>query len=74
MNAARRWRGSLVQSGLLDEIVMYIAPRMMGHDARSLLNLPTIATMEDLVELEIADVRRVGEDLRLTMKVAARES
>ncbi|MDC1368896.1 bifunctional diaminohydroxyphosphoribosylaminopyrimidine deaminase/5-amino-6-(5-phosphoribosylamino)uracil reductase RibD [Pseudomonadales bacterium] len=66
--------GSLVQSGLLDEIVMYIASRMMGHDARSLLNLPTIATMEDLVELEIADVRRVGEDLRLTMKVAARKS
>ena len=41
----------------------------MGKDARSLLNLPTIDTMGDLVELMITDVRSVGKDLRLTLKI-----
>ena len=60
--------GTLIQSGLLDEIVMYIAPRMMGQDARSLLNIPTIDTMDDLITLNMLDVRRVGQDLRLTIQ------
>jgi diaminohydroxyphosphoribosylaminopyrimidine deaminase/5-amino-6-(5-phosphoribosylamino)uracil reductase len=63
--------GSLVRSGLLDEIVLYMAPRFMGKDARSLLNIPTIDTMHDLVELAITDVRTVGKDLRLTLKIGA---
>jgi diaminohydroxyphosphoribosylaminopyrimidine deaminase / 5-amino-6-(5-phosphoribosylamino)uracil reductase len=61
--------GSLVCSRLVDEIVLYVAPRFMGKDARSLLNLPTIDTMGDLVELMITDVRSVGKDLRLTLKI-----
>jgi diaminohydroxyphosphoribosylaminopyrimidine deaminase/5-amino-6-(5-phosphoribosylamino)uracil reductase len=61
--------GSLVSSGLVDEIVLYMAPRLMGNDARSLLNIPAIGTMGDLIELEIQDVRQVGSDLRLVAGV-----
>lgn len=60
--------GSLVAAGLVDELVIYIAPRLMGANARSLLNLPAIDTMGDLVELEISDVRSVGQDLRITAR------
>jgi diaminohydroxyphosphoribosylaminopyrimidine deaminase/5-amino-6-(5-phosphoribosylamino)uracil reductase len=63
--------GSLVSSGLVDEIVLYMAPRFMGKDARSLLNIPAIGTMGDLIELEIQDVRQVGPDLRLVASVVS---
>lgn len=62
--------GSLVSSGFLDEIVLYMAPRLMGKDARSLLNIPAIDNMGDLIELDIQDVRQVGTDLRLVARIA----
>jgi diaminohydroxyphosphoribosylaminopyrimidine deaminase/5-amino-6-(5-phosphoribosylamino)uracil reductase len=58
---------SLVRSGLVDEIVIYIAPVLMGATARSLLNLPEIDRMSDLVNLEVLDLARIGEDIRLTL-------
>jgi diaminohydroxyphosphoribosylaminopyrimidine deaminase/5-amino-6-(5-phosphoribosylamino)uracil reductase len=63
--------GSLVRSGLVDEIVLYMAPRLMGKDARSLLNIPAIGNMGDLIELDIQDVRQVGPDLRLVAAITS---
>jgi diaminohydroxyphosphoribosylaminopyrimidine deaminase/5-amino-6-(5-phosphoribosylamino)uracil reductase len=63
--------GSLVRSGLVDEIVLYMAPRLMGKDARSLLNIPAIGNMGDLIELDIQDVRQVGPDLRLVATITS---
>jgi diaminohydroxyphosphoribosylaminopyrimidine deaminase/5-amino-6-(5-phosphoribosylamino)uracil reductase len=63
--------GSLVHSGLVDEIVLYMAPRLMGKDARSLLNIPAIGNMGDLIELDIQDVRQVGPDLRLVAAITS---
>ena len=63
--------GSLVRSGLVDEIVLYMAPRLMGKDARSLLNIPAIGNMGDLIELDIQDVRQVGPDLRLVARITS---
>ena len=60
--------GALVQQGLCDEIVIYVAPYFMGNDARSLLNLPEIGKMVNLHHLEIADIRMVGRDFRLTVR------
>lgn len=59
--------GSLVEQGLFDELVIYMAPTFMGSDARSLLNVPEIAKMEDLLQLRIADVRIIGRDMRVTV-------
>ena len=58
--------GSLVEQGLADELIIYVAPAFMGGGARSLLNLPEIDRMSDLVKLTISDIRRVGEDFRVT--------
>ena len=63
--------GSLVRSGLVDEIVLYMAPRLMGKDARSLLNIPAIGNMGDLIELDIQDVRQIGPDLRLVATITS---
>lgn len=65
--------GSLVASGLVDELVIYAAPVMLGHDARGLLQLPKIDKMRDRIEWDIKDVRHIGDDLRITLTPRSRE-
>lgn len=57
--------GGLLQAGLLDELIVYVAPCLLGSDARPLLQLP-LDTMAEKVELAFTDVRRVGADWRFT--------
>ncbi len=58
--------GAWVQAGLVDELLLYWAPHLMGDAARPLLRLPGIETMAERVAVRVTDVRRVGEDLRIT--------
>jgi len=58
--------GSLIESALIDELVIYIAPHIMGHDARGMFRLPALEKMADRISLKITDVRAVGDDWRIT--------
>ena len=58
--------GALLASKLVDEIVVYIAPHIMGSDARGLFDIPGLAKMAERIELDIVDVRQLGKDLRVT--------
>ncbi len=62
--------GALLQAGLVDEIVVYMAPILLGDKARSLFRLPELTRMSDRMELEILDMRAVGKDWRVTMRSA----
>lgn len=62
--------GSLVSARLVDELIIYVAPRLIGNSGRSLLNLPEIDRMSGLVDLRIQDIRPVGEDFRVTAALA----
>ena len=57
--------GAALDAGLVDELVIYMAPLLMGDTARPLLRLP-IAVMEQAHALEIRDIRAVGSDWRIT--------
>ncbi len=59
--------GALIRQQLVDEIVLYTAPVLMGSSARPLFDLP-LAAMDEKIELEIQEIRRVGKDLRMTIK------
>ena len=59
--------GALVASCLADEIVLYLAPKLMGQDARPLLDIAKIDSMQAVKSWQLEDVRQVGQDLRLTM-------
>ncbi|MCL4110152.1 UNVERIFIED_CONTAM: hypothetical protein GTU68_026672 [Idotea baltica] len=61
-----RLAGALLQLGLLDELIVFMAPTLMGSNARPLLSLP-LDNMAEQVPLHIEDVRRVGRDWRLTV-------
>ena len=60
--------GALLQAGLIDELVIYMAPHILGQDARSLFNIPVIEEMNKRVELKFEDLRMVGQDVRITLK------
>lgn len=57
--------GALLQKGLIDELIVYLAPRLLGSRARPLFELP-LEKMADAYDLELIDQRRVGVDFRLT--------
>ena len=61
--------GALLQAGLLDELVIYMAPHLMGDAARGLFALPGLEQMSERVKLSISDVRAVGDDWRITAKI-----
>jgi len=58
--------GAFVREGLFDELIVYLAPTLLGSDARGLLDLP-FERMDQQVRLQWRDLRRVGDDLRLTL-------
>ena len=60
--------GNLMQAGLIDELIIYTAPVLLGHEATGLFNLPGIKKMTDRVQLEFTDLRMIGQDLRITLK------
>ena len=57
--------GAMLQAGLIDELIIYIAPVLMGDGARGLFKLPGLEQMADRIELKIKDVRQIGNDLRI---------
>ncbi|WP_341503107.1 bifunctional diaminohydroxyphosphoribosylaminopyrimidine deaminase/5-amino-6-(5-phosphoribosylamino)uracil reductase RibD [Gallaecimonas sp. GXIMD4217] len=59
--------GAFIAAGLWDELVLYQAPKLMGLDSRGLLALPAFDHMAQVPRVRIADVRPVGQDLRLTL-------
>jgi len=58
--------GALLAEKCVDEIVVYMAPAILGGNAKSLFNLPQLQTMQDKINLEIKDIRAVGKDWRIT--------
>jgi diaminohydroxyphosphoribosylaminopyrimidine deaminase/5-amino-6-(5-phosphoribosylamino)uracil reductase len=59
----------MMQAGLVDELILYFAPLLMGHEARPMFNLPGLIEMAQAIPLEIRDVRAVGEDWRVIARV-----
>lgn len=66
--------GAMLRAGLVDELVVYMAPLLLGDGARGLFHLPGLASMADRVELEIVDLRAVGRDWRISARVATRSA
>lgn len=58
--------GSVLSEGLMDELVLYMAPTLLGSSARPLFELP-LDEMAQQYRLQLTDRRQLGDDLRLTL-------
>jgi len=65
VEAGFKLNGSLLREGLVDELLLYLAPCLIGHDASGLFNLPALTSLDDKRLLQIRDLRQIGEDIRL---------
>jgi diaminohydroxyphosphoribosylaminopyrimidine deaminase / 5-amino-6-(5-phosphoribosylamino)uracil reductase len=57
--------GAALEAGLVDELLLYVAPHLLGHAGRALVRLPSVRRMDDRVDLKIKDLRLVGRDIRI---------
>ncbi|WP_198675747.1 bifunctional diaminohydroxyphosphoribosylaminopyrimidine deaminase/5-amino-6-(5-phosphoribosylamino)uracil reductase RibD [Aliidiomarina sedimenti] len=68
VEAGARLSGALLQQGLVDELIVYQAPKLMGPDAKGLIDLPEFTRMTDLPEWQFHSVQQVGEDIKLVLR------
>ena len=59
--------GALLTENLLDELIVYMAPCILGDQGRGLFSVPGLQAMTDKKNLMLRDVRQVGPDLKLTL-------
>lgn len=69
VEAGARLNGALLTERLIDELVIYLAPHILGNDARGMFALPALTDMAHRTALTITDVRRVGDDWRIVASV-----
>jgi diaminohydroxyphosphoribosylaminopyrimidine deaminase / 5-amino-6-(5-phosphoribosylamino)uracil reductase len=64
--------GYLIERELVDELIVFIAPKLLGPDARAMLQLPMLASLDGAAQLALEDIQRFGDDLRLTYRPTRR--
>ena len=65
VEAGTKLNGSLLNAGLVDELVVYLAPFLIGDAARGMLKLPELTDLAEKCALKICDLRTIGPDIRI---------
>ncbi|HYT86084.1 MAG TPA: bifunctional diaminohydroxyphosphoribosylaminopyrimidine deaminase/5-amino-6-(5-phosphoribosylamino)uracil reductase RibD [Burkholderiales bacterium] len=69
VEAGTRLNGSLLQAGVVDELLVYLAPRIIGDSGRGMFHLPELTELSQTTALEIRGVERIGADLRILARL-----
>lgn len=69
LEAGAALSGAMLQAGLIDELVLYVAPKLLGDQGRALFDLQQALSIDRAIPLIIKDLRAVGEDWRVTARV-----
>jgi len=64
--------GEFIRQGLADEVIIYVAPALLGPTARALFELPRLAELQAAQRLEFKDAVQIGADLRLRLRPPAK--
>jgi len=69
VEAGTKLNGSLLQAGVVDELLVYLAPSVIGDSGRGMFHLPEITDLSRARALRIREVERVGADLRILARI-----
>jgi diaminohydroxyphosphoribosylaminopyrimidine deaminase/5-amino-6-(5-phosphoribosylamino)uracil reductase len=69
VEAGSKLNGALLEQGLIDECIIYMAPCILGDSGRGLFAMPNVSVMADKKNMTVLDTRKVGVDLKLHLKV-----
>ncbi|KGJ94927.1 bifunctional diaminohydroxyphosphoribosylaminopyrimidine deaminase/5-amino-6-(5-phosphoribosylamino)uracil reductase RibD [Colwellia psychrerythraea] len=61
--------GAFIEQDLVNELILYQAPKLMGGDGKNLVAMPAITKLNKAKELAISDLRMVGADIRITSQL-----
>ena len=61
--------GAFIEAELVDELILYIAPRLLGSDGKPLLNIVGMQSLSEFSGYSVQRLTKIGEDVRLTLKV-----
>ena len=65
VEAGNRLSGAFIREGLVDELIIYLAPHLIGNRAMGMLQLPELTDLSEKYNLKIKDLRMVGKDIRI---------
>src|SRR5262245_61137096 len=65
VEAGQKLNGSLLSEGMVDELVLYLAPNVIGDAARGMFNLPELTDLAGVRRASVHDVRMLGDDVRV---------
>jgi len=66
IESGSRLAGAFIEQNLVDELILYQAPKLMGAEGKGLANMPSLTHLNQAKELQISDVRMIGKDIRIT--------
>ena len=64
-----RLNGSLLQAGVVDELLVYLAPSVIGDSGRGMVDMPELSELSQKKTVTIREVERIGEDLRILARI-----
>ncbi|CCP02331.1 diaminohydroxyphosphoribosylaminopyrimidine deaminase / 5-amino-6-(5-phosphoribosylamino)uracil reductase [Erwinia amylovora Ea644] len=67
VEAGAQFAGALLQAGVVDELIVYLAPKLLGDAGRGLCQLPGLEMLASVPVFTFSDIRQVGPDIRLTL-------
>ncbi|MFZ4855473.1 MAG: bifunctional diaminohydroxyphosphoribosylaminopyrimidine deaminase/5-amino-6-(5-phosphoribosylamino)uracil reductase RibD [Desulfuromonadaceae bacterium] len=68
LEGGSRLAGSMLQLGVIDELVFFVAPKIIGSNGFAPFNLQGITSMADAIKLDFTDMRRIGSDIVVTAR------
>ena len=68
IESGSRLAGAFIEQNLVDELILYQAPKLMGAESKSLVNMVSIENLIQAKELNISDLRMIGKDIRIIAK------
>ena len=69
VEAGTKLNGSLLEAGVVEELLVYLAPRIIGDSGRGMFHLPELTGLSQTTALEIRGVERIGADLRILARL-----
>lgn len=73
VEAGFKLNGSFLREGLVDELLLYMAPKLLGAGGMGMANFGPLHHLSDAIELEMHDVSRIGNDLRIVARISGRD-
>lgn len=61
--------GALIQQNLVDELILYQSPQLLGDKGQDLIRLPELTDLQQAIKLEPQQVEKVGNDLKLVFGI-----